>query len=447
MTTSIALKYFRYLNILLLIAIVLLSLYACTAGKESLFQYQIEKGEDQQHIAEAYRIMKEEYLWSRRLPEISPSQYRSLEELFDSIIYKKSDKWSLVVKESDFKEMAGNKRYYGTGFKVKRDSNGEFRIAFVYKGSPAEIKGMKRGDRLVKINDTIFSEINSYKQWKEGEEDKIWDSGVDDSTYTLTYEDSSGSMSEVTMSKTWIDLTSNNQKHIFHFHGQKIGYLYYHTFLDLSLEEIGSMFSSFKSEKIDELIIDLRYNTGGYLLSAETVASLIVGKTGREELFIRAINNRSEEYASYYIEEMEASLSLERVFFIISESSCSAGEALIYGLLPYIDVILIGSTTCGKPFGFNTFHVGDKLLLPITVYLENARNEGDYTEGIEPVCFADDDVSKEVGSFEEASLREALHFIKHHECSSEGSPGHEHLNNRMSREITYQGLDRIIKAF
>lgn len=66
--------------------------------------------------------------------------------------------------------------------------------------------------------------------------------------------------------------------------GIKIGYLMYNGFLAAYDDELNEVFGTFKTENIDELILDFRYNPGGRVTSAVQIASSIYGPQTDEVL-------------------------------------------------------------------------------------------------------------------------------------------------------------------
>jgi FAD/FMN-containing dehydrogenase len=81
-----------------------------------------------------------------------------------------------------------------------------------------------------------------------------------------------------------------------------------------------------------------------------------------------------------------------------------------------MQVVTIGGTTCGKPVGSYSIDYGGTGFSVITFRVVNARGEGDYYNGLRPTCGADDDVRRDFGDPEEASLKAALHYIEHGRC-------------------------------
>ncbi|MEJ7683158.1 MAG: S41 family peptidase [Segetibacter sp.] len=156
--------------------------------------------------------------------------------------------------------------------------------------------------------------------------------------------------------------------------GKKVGYFVFKQFFGApSRAELNTVFSNFKSQGIDELIVDLRYNPGGSTATQDALADLIAPASANNQTMYKYVYNQSLQQGDFPLLKHKAGyenesfseanntqnfentggLNLSRVFFIVSGSStASASELLINNLKPYMDVKLIGDTTYGKPVGF-----------------------------------------------------------------------------------------------
>jgi hypothetical protein len=193
---------------------------------------------------------------------------------------------------------------------------------------------------------------------------------------------------------------------------KKIAYLMYTQFSQGFDQELNSIFSEFKTEGVDELILDLRYNAGGLTQTALYLSGMITGQfTG--QIFSQKIWNKkvTDYYESInntgwmkdlFVSEMDDktvinSLNLNRVYIITSGNSASASEMVINGLSPFIKVIQIGQTTYGKNVGglavvydyidntnrtINPDH--SYAISPITFSVANSEGFSDYADGLTP---------------------------------------------------------------
>ncbi|MFB6455566.1 S41 family peptidase [Chitinophaga sp. Hz27] len=185
---------------------------------------------------------------------------------------------------------------------------------------------------------------------------------------------------------------------------KKIGYLYYNSFNDNYNTDLVNIFRKYITTGITDLILDLRYNTGGSIAASALLSALITDGINEGSTYIQLTgNNIQGSYKMSFGETMavpesgipvkfadisSARLKLAKVYILTSHQTISAAELTINNLKPYTKVIQIGGTTYGKDKG--TIIVRDKrnpkriswVLQPITFQLSNASGQGGYTQGL-----------------------------------------------------------------
>ena len=130
------------------------------------------------------------------------------------------------------------------------------------------------------------------------------------------------------------------------------------------------------------------------------------------------------------------SLNLSTVYVLTGPGTCSASEAIINGLRGIdLEVIQIGSTTCGKPYGFYPFDNCGTTWFSIQFKGANAKGFGDYTDGFTPLntlqtqgtvvpgCSVADDFTHQLGDPEEARFAAALGYRIDGSCPLPGGLG------------------------
>ena len=171
-------------------------------------------------------------------------------------------------------------------------------------------------------------------------------------------------------------------------------------------------------------MLDLRYNGGGLLDVAGELAYMIAGPARTAgKTFERTLQNDKSPfgndditpfYSTAYGFSLAAgtplpTLNLGRVFVLTSANSCSASEAVINGLRGVgVEVILIGATTCGKPYAFLPTDNCGTTYYSIQFTGRNDKGEGDFINGFAPTCAATDDLTKQLGDPTEKQLAAAL---------------------------------------
>ena len=167
-----------------------------------------------------------------------------------------------------------------------------------------------------------------------------------------------------------------------------------------------------------DLVLDVRYNPGG-TMDVVASAGLMVGGThvlGKTFAYVSP-NQRVQQARvdagqpagwTVVFAGAEQMLSLGRVFVLTTEETCSATEALINGLAPFVSLQQVGSVTCGKPYGFDLLSNCGTTYFLISLQVSNAEHQGDYVDGLVPGCQATDDLSHALGDPAEEMLAAAL---------------------------------------
>ncbi|MBW1893142.1 MAG: PDZ domain-containing protein [Deltaproteobacteria bacterium] len=394
-----------------------------------------------------YRVMTDTYLWYDTVPQIDLSLFDSPEDLLENIRYSELDRWSYIADQDDYYSFYEEGRYVGLGFSMI-NTEGEVLIMYVFNDSPADQSEMERGDRILAINEKTVEEIETNGEW-----DTIFGEDTVGVKVDLVVE-KQGSTQTLSLTKDWVNINTVLYHGIIENEGVKIGYIMFKSFLMTSLDELTTVFTQFKEEGVEELILDLRYNGGGRSVVAKYLADLIGGENTNGKIFQKFIHNdrHANWNNSISFSEYSISLDLERVIVIATGSTASASEMVINGLKPFIDVVVIGDTTSGKPVGMYGHDFCDKHISLIEFKIANADDEGDYFSGIDPDCISDDDFTKQLGDAGEDSLKEALYYIACDECSegrSYTSAKRQMLTNKKKtrKQIRRYGLKGEIGAF
>ncbi|RUM65346.1 MAG: hypothetical protein DSZ05_06295 [Sulfurospirillum sp.] len=375
-----------------------------------------------------YDLMHDTYLWADETKDVnySDDQRYPDEETLMRDLRNPKDRFSFIMDLKTYDDFfeAGKNVGYGIFFEplaVETNSNGyrvdALALLLVYPGSPADKAGLRRGDRIVAMDnrtiDTIYHDANLFHYYFESS---------DPVTARFHIERNDGTETEVSVTKAEYDVKSVIKTSVRDFDNRKIGYLLFQSFVGSSEQELKNAFAKLKDEGVDDLVLDLRYNGGGYVYIARELASLIGGWYSSRKIFNQTLFNRKYSdynmatYFSYYLYEQ---LSLPRVYIITTGMTCSASELVINSLrasVVGVEVIQIGTPTCGKPYAMIGGPYCDKYILPVQMKNANADGSGDYVDGLQPLCESEDDYLHDFADPQEDSFAQALYYIRYDRC-------------------------------
>lgn len=339
-----------------------------------------------------YRLMHEMYLHSEKVPEYKTmSQFESPSEALDALMYKTLDKWSFVANMKTLEEYFVDNQSVSYGFNITRDSNGNVVVCYVEKDSPAQKAGIQRGDILLEVDSYKLSEIKGFDAlYPETNKDNVILGLMSKQGYSKRILLNADNVNTQTVPAYKIIVDANNRKY---------GYIMINSFVESTPEYISQAFSYFESQNIVELIVDLRYNGGGYVSGAEYLANMVIPMINNGKvMFQYQYNSRNPQYNSYVYFKKSNGMSFNKIFVLTTWQTASASELFINALKPYISVVQIGETSHGKPVGMNTFEYGDYAIVPITFATVNSKGEGYYYGGLKPDIEINEDFNTEIGA-------------------------------------------------
>jgi hypothetical protein len=206
----------------------------------------------------------------------------------------------------------------------------------------------------------------------------------------------------------------------------KVGYMAYHQFVQYSAWQLALATSRMAAEGVSELVIDLRYNGGGAVATSRDLASMVSGSRTDGATFVTLRYNDMHPEQNLDLPFMTAAdrytapiEGLSRVIVITSGNTASASELLINGLKPFMQVVLVGERTYGKPYGFMPHSECGITYNAVNFETFNALGEGGYSSGMPVDCPAADDLDHELGDAQERRLKEALAYIANGRCSAQ----------------------------
>ena len=364
-----------------------------------------------------YDMMHEGYFWYNQMPARNATDVSaSPDAYFEDLVYKRQthDRFSMITENIDAlqQQFNGVTKAFGIHYAIAYTDEAKNNVAaflsHVSKSSPADAAGLKRGDIITKINGTVLTKDN-YAALIGGSEKMNINLGKANGNQIET-DPKNISLTRAQISENPVAFHSVISKG-----SKKIGYLVYNQFVpgtdsdkNKYDNELRSVFAEFKTAGVNELVLDLRLNGGGYMTSAVTLSSLIVSNYSASKVFYKEQWN--DKYDKYWKEKNGADAltykflneknnignQLSRIFVLTSQGTASASELIINGLRPHMNVITIGDHTAGKNL-FGSL-IGDEkkrwkyglyIMLGQTV---NASGASDYgtSEGIRPDHSVDD---------------------------------------------------------
>ena len=298
--------------------------------------------------------------------------YKDPYDFFEKLRYK-DDLWSGLTDDIDAlgESFSGVETSYGYGLALYyADATHRTVIGFVqfvFSGSPAEKAGLKRGDILVDLNGSAITGQN-YTDLYYAPTISI-SRGYFDGKQFVSY----GESIFMTAVKQYNNPILKDT--IIVKGADKIGYLCYSNFLDQSEPDLVKVFSNFKQQNVTDVVLDLRYNPGGYVRTSIVLSSILAPASAVKSKDIYQIQIWNPAYTQYFLSQgddmkehftdtLAINMDLSRLYVLVSNGSASASEATIIALKPYMNVTLIGTKTSGK-------FVGGGLLSPDIFYDEN----------------------------------------------------------------------------
>jgi carboxyl-terminal processing protease len=382
-----------------------------------------------------YDIMNSWYYWNDVMPVVNKDNYADPYLLMEAMRYKTLDRWSFVADYDEFMaEMQGT--FVGHGFRIGLDEANKARIAMIYSGSPLYAYGVRRGWIVKKINDTDVAPI-LLAQDGTAYTDLIGpgEAGI---TNKFLFQTPDGKDSLIMSTKASFTLNSVILADTLHLStGVTTGHMVFDAFISPSEEELATAFSYFAANGVQDLILDLRYNGGGYLYIAQELASYIAGNANHGNDFIKIIFNSHHQgsNATFPLISTPTPLSLSRIVVITTRETASASECVMNGLKPYMSVISIGDTTNGKPVGMSGGEIGKKYFVaPVTFKDVNKNDEGDFFGGIPPAVIVSDDITHNFTDRDELCLKAAISYLETGSVPTSKSMSQFHRHSQYSEK-------------
>lgn len=400
-----------------------------------------EKEDDQDGIVKIDRTeikdfiwkgMNKYYLWQEEIPDLADDRFapsveqttlanpqyadylaiRTAKNLFNELIEHGRDYYSSITTDYTRWEQSFQGIAYSSGMEylIFRHINREYYgvVTYVLPSSGAFNAGIQRGHLFSKVNGERLTATNQAQLLSNENTsmtiDEVQVSNVGGVEYLNSVREN------ITINKSQLTENPIQVEKVLTIGTKTIGYLMYNSFISNFDVQLNEAFGRFQAAGVNELILDLRYNTGGSVPSAIRLSSMITGQfTG--DLFSKEIWNRKIEpevvrtkgIENLFLDKFKDengtehpinSLGLNRLYVLTSSRTASASELVINSLTPYIGVVQIGAKTLGKNQAAIEVYDEDEngvrnprhkwAMLPMAVKHENKDGFSDFHEGLEP---------------------------------------------------------------
>ena len=377
----------------------------------------------------------ETYLWFDEIPaSVRAASYATPQAYFDALRTpaltasgRPKDRFHFRYDTTEWQALSQTGAAAGYGFElvvIKTTPPRDIRVAYTEPGTPATAAGIARGAKILSvdgadaINDPTVDVLNA----------GLYPSTANE-THRFTIRDVNGTERIVNLtSQTIISTPVQNVKTIT-TPGGLTGYMLFNDHLATSESQLISAITQLKAQGITDLVIDVRYNGGGYLAIASELAYMVATPTATTgTVFERLLFNSKNPFgftpaqASTPFYSVSRGLSttsgqalpqlgLSRVTLLTGPGTCSASESIINGLRGVnVQVDLVGETTCGKPYGFLPQDNCGTTYFAIQFNGVNDKGVGDYADGLAPTCQVADDFGSALGDPLEKRLAAALSY-------------------------------------
>ncbi len=421
------------------------------------------------------------YLWYDEIIDRDPANYGVL-EYFDLLKTEAilpsgepKDKYHYTYPTEEYQEMMQSGITFGYGVTwviLKNSPPRDVRVAFAEDNTTATNPpaNLSRGARVLSVDGIDVANADGQENVDRLNAGFFPESAGENHSFTVRDIGSDTSRTFTMQSGSFVSTPVQFVRTIPTWTGN-VGYMLFKNHNAIAEEQLIAAIEKLESEGITDLVLDLRYNGGGLLLLAGQLAYMIAGSeaTWGQTFYLQQFNDKhptTNPFSGTPIEPMPfidvtwgfstiegqplPTLNLYRLFVLTTGNTCSASEALINGLIGIgIEVIQIGKTTCGKPYGMYAIDNCGTTYLTISFTGENSQGFGEYAEGFSPGedggamettlpgCLVEDDFDHAFGDTEEALLGTALYYRRYGYCP-EQSQSYDTSSKGLTDPSAYQ---------
>lgn len=356
--------------------------------------------------------MRDYYIYYDQVAELNQAEYESPSDYIRALRVD-PDIYSNVRDSQTQSSLFEEGETAAFGIWIGRAGDGVGRVRNVMPGSPTDLAGVLRGDEVIELEGIPYDDVTEDDFRAAFAADNVAD-------LLIRTEDEAPRLVSLTR-ETFYWRTGGPAKKFSSTSDPSlpvIGYLPVRSFLETTRTEIDNSFNFFRSDRgIGELILDLRYNSGGRVDVANYLASLIAGDAVANEVsnLFRYNDKYSANNSFDYFYSIDDALNLPRLIVLTTPNSASSSEIVINSLKPYIEVITVGTKTEGKAFISSGRNYCGKTINAMKAIGENASGVS-VVGGIEPNCAVEDDWQYQARDQRDAMLGVAIDYARDRGC-------------------------------
>lgn len=341
--------------------------------------------------------MYEDYFWADDLPaDIDVNDYPDVYAMLANIRVPE-DRYSFLLTEEEYQARFVDASFAGFGFSSTVTDDNRVVMRYVYNDSPAAEAGLQRADELIRVAGELVSTLLAENRLNEA-----FGPGTVGTTVELEWRSPDGSEQSAQVTKAIVETNTVFAPTVYTVDDRLVGYFVLDSFIDRTGDDLNGAYDIMAAANVDDLIIDVRYNGGGLINYANQLASQAAGNNVLGNVFVtynfNSNNQNRNQTALFSLVDGVQQLDLDRVFVLTTGASCSSSEILINSLRPFVDVVAIGETTCGKPVGQSVTQLCDKRTFVVNFETVNALGQGRYYFGLAPNCPVQDAIVADWGN-------------------------------------------------
>lgn len=367
-----------------------------------------------------YEVMQQNYLFYEDLPgEEGLNFFNKPQEFLKSVVSSKDQKNGVTFSHIDSVYTAASRAQsevptFGIEGAMIQVPSGAYaiRVLYIQPDSPAEEAGIRRGDWIISADNKRMKSTD-YATYISNPTQ----------AYTFTLGNFNGETFDTIPQQVQMPAPRYIEEHnlltqkTLEIGGRKVAYLLYNEFGDQDGEELDQWFANVTAANPSDIILDLRYNPGGYLNIAQKLGSMLAPQSAQGQPFVKmTYNDKLNQEDVMNVDPSlipgGSALNYTNLYILTTSNTASASEVIINCLKPYLKERLfqVGTATFGKNIGQQLFTDEQAPQLEFwlsTIYLSNSEGFKDYFDnGLAPDFEQAEDLSGALGEF--ASQEDSL---------------------------------------